>query len=85
MLIAVLIDAKLIFVTTATNGTGCVLKGAHLKLDILFSDFAGFFFDQQSRGIPRILRNLQLLLFFIDCSIADAKLVFIPSNIFCVD
>ena len=37
-----------------------------------------FYFSQQSGGIPRILRNLRLLIFLVDCSIVNAKLVFVP-------
>ena len=35
-------------------------------------------FNQKSGGIPGILRNPKLLNFFVDCSIVDAMLVFVP-------
>ena len=46
------------------------------SLALYFKTLLDFYFDQQSGGIPRILRNLKLLLFFIGCSI-DANLVFV--------
>ena len=54
------IDAKLTFVTP-TYGTWCVQKGAHLKLGIVFLDFAGFLFWQTKWRDPQ---NTKTFTFF---------------------
>ena len=43
------------------------------------STLLDFYFDEKSGRIPRSLRNLIIFNFFVDSSIVDAKLDFVPS------
>ena len=72
-----IIDANLIFITP-NYGTWCVQKGAHLKLGIVLLDFAGFLFWSAKWRDPQNIKESKSFTFFVDCSIVDAKLFFVP-------
>ena len=75
-----IIDAKLIFVTP-TYGFSCVQKGAHLKLGIVFLDFARFLFRSIKWRDPQNIKESKTFTFFVvGCSIVYAKLDFVPTT-----
>ena len=45
---------------------------------IIFLDFAGFLFLSTKWRDPQNIKESKTFTFFVDCSIVDAKLVFVP-------
>ena len=73
-----IIDAKIFFVNPTLRYLMCSETCTPIVRHCSSRTSLDFYFDQESVGIPRILRNLKLCIFFLDCSIVDAKLLFVP-------